>query len=65
LSFLRDNTSFALNLCDILDSIVNEYPELNFDENNINLTVVTKKTRKSKGIREGIKKEQDYDSDTK
>lgn len=35
LSFLRENTAFALNICDVLDSILNEYPELNFDQSNI------------------------------
>lgn len=35
LSFLRDNTAFALNLCGLLDDIVNEYEELNFDSKNI------------------------------
>jgi len=36
LSFLRDNTVFALNICDMLISIINDYPELDFDNNNIN-----------------------------
>jgi hypothetical protein len=35
LSFLRDNTGFALNLCDMLDSLVKEEPELNFDISNV------------------------------
>jgi len=35
LSFLRENTAFALNICELLNSIVSEYPELNFDQNNI------------------------------
>lgn len=35
LSFLRNNTAFALNLCEMLDSLLKEYPELNFDQNNI------------------------------
>ena len=36
LSFLRDNTNFALNICELLNSIVCAYPELYFDQNNIN-----------------------------
>jgi len=35
LSFLRDNTAFALNLCDLLDEIVDNYEELDFDKKNI------------------------------
>ena len=35
LSFLRDNTNFALNICNLLESIIGTYPELNFDEKNI------------------------------
>ncbi|MDR2965978.1 MAG: metallophosphoesterase [Treponema sp.] len=35
LSFLRNNTKFALNICELLDSIVREFDELNFDINNI------------------------------
>lgn len=35
LSYLRDNTTFALNICDMLKSIINDYPELDFDKNNI------------------------------
>jgi len=35
LSFLRDNTAFALNICDMLETVVSEYPELDFDGNNI------------------------------
>jgi len=35
LSFLRDNTAFALNICDMLNSIIDDYPELDFDKNNV------------------------------
>jgi predicted phosphodiesterase len=35
LSFLRDNTVFALNICNMLESIINDYPELDFDKSNI------------------------------
>jgi Mg2+ and Co2+ transporter CorA len=35
LSFLRDNTGFALSLCDLLDSLVKDEPELNFDISNV------------------------------
>jgi hypothetical protein len=35
LSFLRDNTNFALGLCDKLSEILSHFDELDFDKNNI------------------------------
>lgn len=35
LSFLRENTAFAINLCEMLNELVNEIEELDFDKNNV------------------------------
>lgn len=35
LSFLRENTNFALRICEMLSDILGEFSELDFDNNNI------------------------------
>ena len=35
LSFIRDNTNFSLMICEMLESMLAEYEELDFDKNNI------------------------------
>jgi len=35
LSYLRNNTAFALSICALLNDIVQDFPELDFDNNNV------------------------------
>jgi predicted phosphodiesterase len=35
LSFIRSDTNFALSICNLLQELISEFPELNFDSENI------------------------------